>query len=44
MSSCFNRVLLFATLWALAHQVSLSMGFSRPEYWDGLPALLQGYQ
>ena len=25
------------TLWAVAHQVPLSMGFSRQEYWGGLP-------
>ena len=23
--------------WTIAHQASLSMGFSRPEYWSGLP-------
>ena len=23
--------------WTIAHQVSLSMGFSRQEYWNGLP-------
>ena len=28
---------LFATLWTTAHQASLSMGFSRQEYWSGLP-------
>ena len=27
----------FATLWTRAHQVTLSMGFSRLEYWIGLP-------
>ena len=27
----------FATLWAVAHQTSLSMGFSRQEYWSGFP-------
>ena len=27
---------LFATLWTVAHQVLLSMGFSRQEYWSGL--------
>ena len=27
----------FATPWAAAHQSSLSMGFSRQEYWNGLP-------
>ena len=25
------------TLWTVAHQVPLSMGFSRQEYWSGLP-------
>ena len=30
-------VQLFATPWTVAHQVSLSMGFSRQEYWSGLP-------
>ena len=28
---------LFATPWAVAHQASLSMGFSRQEYWNGFP-------
>ena len=32
-----SRVLLFATLWTVAHQAPLSMGFSRQEYWNGLP-------
>ena len=27
---------LFGTLWAVAHQASLSMDFSRQEYWGGL--------
>ena len=35
--SCFNRVQLFATLWTVAHQTPLSMGFSKEEYWSGLP-------
>ena len=26
-----------ATPWMLAYQASLSMGFSRQEYWSGLP-------
>ena len=25
------------TLWTVAHQAPLSMGFSRYEYWSGLP-------
>ena len=35
--SCFNHVQLFATLWTVAHQAPLSMGFSRQEFWSGLP-------
>ena len=34
---CFSRVPLFATLWTVAHQAPLSMGFSRQGYWRGLP-------
>ena len=30
-------VQLFATLWTVAYQASMSMGFSRQEYWSGLP-------
>ena len=30
-------VQLFATPWTVAHQAPLSMGFSRQEYWSGLP-------
>ena len=30
-------VLLFATPWTVAHQAPPSMGFSREEYWSGLP-------
>ena len=33
----FNHVRLFATLWTIAHQAPLSMGFSRQENWNGLP-------
>ena len=32
-----SRVRLFATPWTVARQAPLSMGFSRPEYWGGLP-------
>ena len=32
-----SRVQLFATPWTVAYQVPLSMGFSRQEYWSGLP-------
>ena len=34
--SCFHHVRLFVTLWTVAHQACLSMGFSRQEYWTGL--------
>ena len=27
----------FVTSWTIAHQAPLSMGFSRQEYWSGLP-------
>ena len=30
-------VWLFATPWTVTHQAPLSMGFSRQEYWSGLP-------
>ena len=33
----FSRVQLFETLWTVAHQALLSTGFSRQEYWSGLP-------
>ena len=35
--SHFNRVWCFATLWTVALQAPLSMGFSGQEYWSGLP-------
>ena len=35
--SLFSCVRLFATLWTVAFQAPLSMGFSRQEYWRGLP-------
>ena len=33
----FSRVQLFATSWTRAYGASPSMGFSRQEYWSGLP-------
>ena len=30
------HIQLFVTLWTVAHQAPLSMGFSRQEYWSGL--------
>ena len=35
--NCFSCVQLFATLWTVAHQAPLSMGFPRQEHWSGLP-------
>ena len=35
--SHFSGVRLFVTLLTVTHQVILSMGFSRQEYWSGLP-------
>ena len=32
-----SRVRLFVTPWTVAHQAPPSMGFSRQEYWSGLP-------
>ena len=32
-----SRVQLFVTLWTIAHQAPLSMGFPKQEYWNGLP-------
>ena len=32
-----SRVELFATLWTVAHQAPLFMGFSRQKCWSGLP-------
>ena len=32
-----SRVRLFATPWTVAYQAPLSMGFSKQEYWSGLP-------
>ena len=35
--SHFSRARLFVTLWTVAHQIPLSMRFSGPEFWSGLP-------
>ena len=35
--SHFSRVQLFTTQWTVAYQAPPSMGFSRQEYWSGLP-------
>ena len=40
--SSFRCAQLFTTLWIVAHQVPLSTGFSRHEYWSGLLWLSPG--
>ena len=42
MLSCFSCVQLFTTLWTVANQAPLPMGFSRQEHLRGCHALLQG--
>ena len=37
MLNRFSRVQLFVTLWTVGCHAPLSMGFSRQEYWSGLP-------
>ena len=37
-----SHVPLFVTPWTVARQAPLSMGFSRQEYWSGLPFLSPG--
>ena len=40
LSACLlSDVRLFATPWTIALQAALSMGFSREDYWNGLPYL-----
>ena len=36
-SEVASRVRLLATPWTAAHQAPPSMGFSRQEYWSGVP-------
>ena len=38
-----SRVQLFVTPWTVAHLAPLSVGFSRQEYWSGLPFPTPGY-
>ena len=40
---CASVVSNFSTLWFVTHQASLSMGFSRQEYWSGLPCPPPGF-
>ena len=41
--SCSSCVWLFVTPWTVARQPPLSIGFSRQEYWNGLPCPPPGY-
>ena len=38
-----SRARLLATPWTTAYQASLSMGFSRQEYWSGVPLPSSSY-
>ena len=38
-----SRVRLFVTPWTVAYQAPPSMGFSRQEYWSGVPLPSPGY-
>ena len=40
--SLFSHAQLFETQWTVACQAPLSMGFSRQEYWSGLPCPSSG--
>ena len=42
MLSHFSCVQLFVTPWTVALQAPLPMGFSRQEYWNGLPCPTPG--
>ena len=42
MLNGFSRAQVFVTPWTVACQAPLSMGFSRQEYWSGLPCLPPG--
>ena len=41
-AQCLSRVWVRATPWTVAHQAPLSLGFSRQEYWSGLPLPFPG--
>ena len=42
-NSSLSSVWPFVTPWTVAHQAALPMGFSRQEYWSGLPFPFPGY-
>ena len=37
VGDAISHIQLFATTWTVAHQALLSLGFSRQDYWSGLP-------
>ena len=37
-----SRIRLFAIPWTVAYKAPLSMGFSKQEYWNGLPSTSPG--
>ena len=37
VTQLFSCIWIFVAPWTVAHQTPLSMGFSRQEYWSGLP-------
>ena len=43
MCESLSHVGLLVTPWTTAHQAPLSMGFSRQEYWSGLPLPSAGH-
>ena len=43
MLSHFSHVKLFAIPWTVARLTPLSLGFSRQEYWSGLPCIPPRY-
>ena len=43
MLNCFCRVRLFMTIWPVAHQAPLFIGFSRQVYWSRLLCSPSGY-
>ena len=42
MLTCFRSVWLCETPWTIVYQAPLFMGFSKQEYWSGLPCPTQG--
>ena len=43
MPSHFSHIRLFGTLWIVARQTPVSIGFLKQEYWSGLPSSPPGF-